>query len=100
MISRNYESPQHLAGCSIALALWAEARETDYPVAVAIHAVSKITRRTPQAIWEAPEESEYEGIREALAEYLSHGDFRPSDTGRFQWGVSDIAPDPYANQGE
>lgn len=62
---------------------WADSRQTDRAVAVAIHAISDSTR-SPEAIWEAPTSAEWDHVIMAVQEYVRLGYFGPQD--RFSWG--------------
>jgi len=70
---------------------WAASRETDMPVAVAIHAVSEPKQgRTAEDIWGSPTPAEVEQIRAAVAEYIAKGDYPAADGGRYEWGADSI----------
>lgn len=64
---------------------WASSRETHPAVAMAIHAISD-SSRSPQAIWEAPTENEYDHIVMAVENYVANGVFEAEDDGRYPWG--------------
>jgi hypothetical protein len=64
---------------------WADSRETHMAVATAIHAISD-SRRSPEAIWEAPTPAEWDNVTSAVEEYVTHGDFAAEDDGRYPWG--------------
>lgn len=66
---------------------WSSSRETHPAVASAIHAISD-SKRSPEAIWEAPDSAEWDHIEMAVEEYVSHGDFEPD--GRYSWGMETI----------
>ena len=79
-MSRNYNTPTVAAE-------WASSRETDMAVAVAIHAVAD-SKRSPEAIWEAPTQAEWDHVTMAVAEYVAHGDFPAEDS--YCWGQETI----------
>ncbi|MFN4126912.1 hypothetical protein [Pannonibacter indicus] len=58
IMNRNYQTPAVSAE-------WAQSRETDMAVAVAIHAIAN-SRRSPEAIWDAPTKSEWENVEMAV----------------------------------
>ncbi|MFP4539124.1 MAG: hypothetical protein ACLFPA_12585 [Dichotomicrobium sp.] len=68
---------------------WANSRETHMAVATAIHAISDSTR-SPEAIWEAPTDAEFDHVKMAVEEYISHGDFPAEPDGTYPWGVEAI----------
>jgi hypothetical protein len=75
-MSRNYEAPTVSSE-------WAASRETDMAVAVAIHAIASVDR-TPEAIWEAPTEAEWDHVTMAVKEYVTAGLYPDERT--FAWG--------------
>jgi hypothetical protein len=80
-MSRNYNKPRvdpH----------WASSRETDMPVAVAIHAIAD-AERSPEAIWEAPTPAEMDHVKMAIQEYVDCGDYA-SDPKGYCWGQETI----------
>ena len=54
---------------------WAESRKTHMAVATAIHAIADSTR-SPEAIWEAPTQPEFELVIRAVEQADRRGDFR------------------------
>lgn len=78
---RNYETPAVAAD-------WADSRETDMAVAVAIHAIAD-SKRTPEVIWEAPTPAEWDRVCMAVAEYVEHGDFDADEAG-YCWGQETV----------
>jgi hypothetical protein len=68
---------------------WSDTRETHPAVAAAIHAISD-SARSPEAIWEGPTEAECQHVTMAIAEYLRCDLIKPSDDGRYQWGLEAI----------
>lgn len=85
MANRNYPTPTVPAS-------WGTSRETHQAVAVAIHAISH-SSRSPEAIWETPTTAEWDHVTMAVEEYVSHGDFRAEDGGRYPWGQEAIVLD-------
>ena len=84
MTNRNYNIPwvdDH----------WADSRETHIAVATAIHAIAD-SRRTPEAIWEAPTPAEWDHVKMAVEEYVRLGNFPAEDDGRYSWGQEAISP--------
>jgi len=79
-MSRNYKTPTVAPE-------WANSRETDMAVAVAIHAIAD-SRRSAEAIWEAPTPAEWDHVTMVVEEYVSHGDFDWEP--RFCWGAGAI----------
>ena len=84
-MNRNYTTPSVSAD-------WANSRETDMAVAVAIHAIAD-SSRTPEAIWEAPTPAEWDHVKMAVEEYLTHGDFDKEPDGRYAWGQEAVQID-------
>jgi hypothetical protein len=80
-MNRNYQTPAVPAS-------WADSRQTDMAVAVAIHAISG-GKRTPETIWEAPTPAEWGRVHMAVEEYVRHGDFEHDPTG-YCWGQEKI----------
>lgn len=80
-MSRNYDTPTVDKS-------WADSRETHMAVARAIHAVAD-SKRSAQAIWEAPTPAEWDHVAMAVAEYVAHGDF-PVDSEGYSWGLETI----------
>ena len=72
--------------------LGARVCETHQAVAVAIHAISH-SSRSPEAIWGAPTTAEWDHVTMAVEEYVSHGDFRAEEDGRYPWGQEAIVLD-------
>ena len=68
---------------------WANTRETHKAVAVAIHAIAD-SKRSPEAIWEAPTQAEWDHVAMAVAEYVREGDFPAEDDGRYSWGQETV----------
>lgn len=79
-MSRNYSTPTVSAA-------WADTRETDMAVAVAIHAIADASR-SPEAIWEAPTAAEWDHVTMAVQEYVSNGDFPDQDG--YCWGQETV----------
>ena len=75
-MNRNYPTPN-------VSAQWADVRDTDMIVAVAIHAIADSTR-SPEAIWEAPTSAEFDHVRMAVQEYIAHGDYAAENA--YNWG--------------
>lgn len=76
-MSRNYRTPPVAAE-------WANSRETDMAVATAIHAIAD-SNRSPEAIWEAPTQAEWDHVVMAVEEYVRNGDV-PFDASGYCWG--------------
>lgn len=70
-------------------AQWAETRETDWSVAMAIHAISD-EERTPEAIWEDPTLEEYNSVCQALQSYAEAGDIDEIIGDVVHWGCEFI----------
>ncbi|MDF2143218.1 hypothetical protein [Paenirhodobacter sp. CAU 1674] len=79
-MNRNFNTPAVAAD-------WAQSRETDAAVAMAIHAIAD-NKRTPEQIWEAPTAVEFENVQMALNEYCINGDIEPGD---YCWGQETIS---------
>ena len=82
MTNRNYNSPRVDAE-------WAATRETCIAVATAIHAIAD-SKRSADAIWEAPTQAEEDHVKMAVQEYLNHGDFPRDPDGEYGWGASTL----------
>ena len=67
---------------------WANDRQTDMPVAVAIHAIAGPSR-SPDDIWEGPTATEYDHVCMAVLEYVMHGDYDLNDNG-YRWGQETV----------
>lgn len=80
-MARNYNTP-------LVAAEWAKSRETDMAVATAIHAIAD-SRRSAEAIWEAPTKAEWDHVEMAIAEYVENGDFAFDPAG-YCWGAETI----------
>jgi len=80
-MSRNYTAP------TVSDA-WANDRNTDMAVAVAIHAIAD-NKRTPEAIWELPTRAEWEHVAMAIEEYVREGDFEFDPSG-YCWGQETV----------
>ena len=80
-MSRNYSTPKVSYD-------WAQSRETDAAVAMAIHAISDSTR-SPEEIWEAPTSAEWDHVCMAVEEYVAHGDFPHNPMG-YCWGQETV----------
>ena len=89
MASRNYKTLTQLDISLAGITRWADTRETDLVVAVAIHAIAD-DRRSPEAIWEDPTPDENGHVAMAVEDYLVHGDYDRSADGRYCWGQSSI----------
>lgn len=79
-MNRNYTTPT-------VAAQWADSRETSMAVATAIHAIAD-SKRSPEAIREAPTPAEWDHVTMAVEEYVTHGDFDWQP--RFFWGGETI----------
>ena len=88
-MNRSFETPSRLPLTGQALTQWANSRETADVVAAAIFAISD-SKRSPEAIWEAPTNIEFDTVTMAVEEYLTQGDFEPSDDGKYEWGEETI----------
>jgi hypothetical protein len=64
---------------------WASSRETHPAVAVAIYAISD-SSRSPEAIWEAPTNDEWDHVAMAVENYVANDVFEAEDDGRYPWG--------------
>jgi hypothetical protein len=80
-MNRNYTTPTVAAE-------WANSRETDMAVAVAIHAIAD-SKRSADEIWEAPTPAEWDHVQMAVDEYVRHGDFEFDPSG-YCWGQETI----------
>jgi hypothetical protein len=60
------------------LSNWANCRETDEVVALAIHAIADESRPA-QAIWEAPTEDEWDQVIMAVQNYINNGEYPAQD---------------------
>lgn len=67
---------------------WAASRDTDMIVAVAIHAIAD-DKRSPEAIWEAPTEAEWQHVEMAIEDYVDQGDYEVEAEG-YCWGEETI----------
>lgn len=83
--SRNYDAPE--VGHD-----WADTHETHPAVARAIHAIAD-SKRTAEAIWEAPTPAEWDHVAMAIEEYVTHGDFPAEADGRYPWGQGAVEID-------
>jgi hypothetical protein len=72
---------------------WATARETHPAVAAAIHAIAD-SKRSPEAIWEAPTLAEFEHVRTAVHEYVSLGAYEFDPAG-YAWGQETVTLPTY-----
>lgn len=68
---------------------WAESRETHPAVAMAIHALSG-PGRSPEQIWEAPTNAEFDQVAMTVENYVDAGVFDAEDDGRYLWGMETI----------
>lgn len=68
---------------------WANSRETAEVVALAIHAIAD-SRRSPDLIWAAPTDAEYDHILMAVRNYVDNGLY-DYDDGVFGWGSETIS---------
>jgi hypothetical protein len=82
MANRNYKRPQ-------VDQQWADSRETHIAVATAIHAIAD-SKRSPEDIWDDPTPAEWDHVKMAVEEYITHGDFPAEDDGRYPWGLETI----------
>tara|TARA_R110000868_G_scaffold343178_2_gene604252 strand:- start:141 stop:404 length:264 start_codon:yes stop_codon:yes gene_type:complete len=80
-MNRNYTAPTVASN-------WADSRETDQIVAVAIHAIAD-SKRSPETIWEAPTSAEWDHVTMAVEEYVREGDFEFAPRG-YSWGQETI----------
>ena len=69
---------------------WAESRKTHMAIAAAIHAIAS-GARSPEAIWEAPTQPEFELVIRAVEQAVRRCDFEPDAHG-FAWGDRTINP--------
>ena len=81
MTNRNYTAPAIHEQ-------WANDRQTDMPVAVAIHAISDASR-SAEAIWDDPTPAECDHVCMAVQEYVDHGDFDANENG-YCWGQETV----------
>jgi hypothetical protein len=89
-MNRNYQTPTVPEG-------WAESRHTHPAVATAIHAIAG-KKRSAEAIWEYPTESEWQQVAMAVEEYLTHGDYPAEPDGLYPWGEETIRVAPTSDQ--
>ena len=82
-MNRNYAHP------TIETTAWCDGRETHPAVGAAIHAIAD-DKRSAEDIWESPTATEFDHVTMAVEEYLAHGDFEPTTTGRYMWGQEAI----------
>jgi hypothetical protein len=82
MTNRNYNTPRVDKE-------WANSRETHMAVATAIHAIAD-SKRSPEAIWEAPSYAEWTQVTMAVEEYVTHGDYAAEDG--YSWGQETVRP--------
>ncbi len=68
---------------------WADTRNTHMAVATAIHAIAD-SKRSAEAIWDAPTAAECDNVAMAVKKYIAHGDFPAEADGRYPWGVETI----------
>lgn len=87
-MNRNYLNPREIRR-EYDVETWCATRETHPAVGYAIHAISD-SSRTPNQIWEAPTNAEYEHVTMAIDEFITHGDFSAEPDGRYQWGAEVI----------
>ena len=80
--SRNYSCPK------VSLR-WSRLRETHPAVASGIFAISR-AGRSPDEIWEAPTDAEWDHVTMAVEEYVRAGLFPAEDDGRYPWGFETI----------
>ena len=52
--------------------------------------MSHYSKRSPEEIWEAPTAAEWDHVKIAVDEYITHGDFEPADDGKYAWGLESI----------
>jgi hypothetical protein len=74
---------------SVPLQLWAESRETHIGVANAIFTIAD-SNRDANLIWEDPTSTECQRIKTALEQFVEEGLMKPSDDGRYSWGIGFI----------
>lgn len=68
---------------------WATSRETHLAVATAIHAISD-SSRSPQDIWEAPTQAEWDHVHMAVENYIAAGVFAAEEDRRYPWGAETV----------
>ena len=68
---------------------WADSRETDPMVAMAIHAIAG-PDRPAEDIWDDPTTTELQTVRMACENYLAAGLFEASDDHHYCWGEARI----------
>jgi hypothetical protein len=71
---------------------WASSRETSEVVALGIHAISD-SSRTPEQIWEAPTNAEFDHVVMAVRSYIDGGLY-DYDDGVFNWGLEKVDLNP------
>ncbi len=69
---------------------WASSRETDLAVAAAIFAISD-KKRSPEKIWEAPTDAEFDHVVMAVQNYVDNG-LAPRQE-RYHWGQESFSID-------
>lgn len=70
-------------------AAWALSRETHPAVAMAIHAIAD-SKRSPEAIWEAPSPAEWDHVHMAVENYINANIFPAEDDGAYAWGEETV----------
>lgn len=70
-------------------AQWANSRNTHDAVAMAIHAIAT-SKRSPEAIWEAPTPGEWDNVCMAVENYLDCDLFPRDPEGRYMWGEETV----------
>ncbi len=100
MTNRNYRSIRQVRqSIGYDLDQWADAAQTDIPVAAAIHAIAD-SKRSADAIWKDPTAAEVDQITMAVQEYREHGDFdiadERMDAGHYLWGEEKIYISPFS----
>lgn len=74
--------------CNVPTLSWANNRETDMVVAVAIHAIAK-DERTADAIWEDPTADEWGRVLATVKDYIDAGLFPRQES--YSWGQESFA---------
>lgn len=85
-----YQTLQQLDLSRDDLRAWADSRETDEVVALAIHAIADPSR-SPEAIWEAPTPQEWEQVTMAVEDYTDCGLYESQDV--YHWGEETLRID-------
>lgn len=86
-MSIQYKTIANLEISRAELIEWANSRETAEVVALAIHAIAD--SRSPDLVWAAPTDAEYDHILMAVRSYVENGLYDYED-GVFGWGSETI----------